>query len=107
MPPGAGAELLQRDAGRRELVAIGGVDIAVPELLAQAEPAGEIEDDVGVGAGLAERRDDRPAQLDQRLRLGADVEADLQRPRARRAMATGRTTSASSAVGFMNRSAWT
>ena len=37
-PAGCGAQLLQRHAARRQLVAIGRVDVAVPELLAEAEP---------------------------------------------------------------------
>ena len=46
---------------------------------AEAEAGGEVEDDVGIRARLAGRRHDRRAQLDQRLRLRADLEADLQR----------------------------
>ena len=60
-------------------MAVGGVDVAVPELLGEAEAGGEIEDDFGIGARVAGRRHDRRAKLDQRLRFCADVEADLQR----------------------------
>ena len=102
---GGGTQLLKRNAGGAELMAIGGLDVAVPELRAEAEAAGEIEDDIGIGARLAGRRHDRLAELDERLRVRADLEADLQRL-ALEAEATGSTTSASSAVGVMNRSAW-
>src|SRR6516165_10709479 len=76
---GVGAQLLEVDAGRRQLMAIGGVDIAIPELRTEAEPLSQIEDDVGVGTRLAARRHDRRTKLDQRLRLRADVKANLQR----------------------------
>ena len=62
------AQLLERDAARGELVAAGGVDVAVPEVLAQAEAAREREDDLEVGARLAAWRHERPAQLHERLR---------------------------------------
>ena len=78
-PPGAARNCSKRDAGRGELMAVGGIDVAIPELRAEAEARGEIEDDVGVRARLAGRRHDRRAKLDQRLRLLADLEADLQR----------------------------
>src|SRR5580704_13775686 len=58
---------------------IGGLDVAVPELRAEAEAAGEIEDAVGIGARLSRRRDDCLTELDQRLRVCADLEADLER----------------------------
>ena len=45
---------------------------------AEAEAGGEVEDDVGIRARFAGRRHDRRAKLDQRLRLLADLEADLQ-----------------------------
>src|SRR5262245_4306038 len=70
---------LQGDARRRELVAVRSLNIAVPELLRKPKPASEIEDDLGVRPCLSRRRHDSLAELDQRLRFGADVEADLQR----------------------------
>ena len=73
-----GAELLEGDPARRELVAERRVDVAVPEVLAQAEARGEVEDDLQVRAGLAARRDERPAQLDEGLRRLAALEPDLQ-----------------------------
>jgi hypothetical protein len=51
----------------------------VPELLAEAEPDSQVKYDVCVRARFAERRDDGPSELHERLRLGADVEPDLQR----------------------------
>src|SRR5215472_7311154 len=73
-----GAQLLDADAGRGQLVAVGGIDIAIPELRTEAEPLGQTEDDVGVGTRLAARWHDGWTKLDQRLRLRADVEANLQ-----------------------------
>ena len=60
-------------------MAVGGLDVAVPELLGEAEAGGEIEDDVGIRAGFAGWRNHRLAKLDMRLRLQADLEAELQR----------------------------
>jgi len=62
---GAGAQLIQCDPGGSKLVAIGGIDVAVPELRAKPEAGGEVENDIGVGAGFAGRRDDGWAKLDQ------------------------------------------
>ena len=72
-----GTQLLERDAGRRELVAVSGINVAIPELRGKAEAHGEIEDDVGIGAGFTRRRNDRLSELDERLRLRADIESDL------------------------------
>ena len=47
--------------GRRELVTVGGVDVAIPEMLGKTEPDGKIEDDVGIGARFAGRRPHRGA----------------------------------------------
>jgi hypothetical protein len=60
------------------LVAVRGLDVAVPELRAEAKADGEVEDDVRIRTRLAGRRHDHLAKLDQRLRLRAYVEADLQ-----------------------------
>jgi hypothetical protein len=59
-------------------VAIGGIGVAIPELRREAEAAGEIEDDVGIGARFAGGRYDRRPELDVRLRLLADLEAEFQ-----------------------------
>jgi len=59
-------------------MAVGGLDVAIPELRRQPKPPGEVEDDVGIRARFAGRRHDRRAKLDQRLRLGTDLETDLQ-----------------------------
>jgi hypothetical protein len=48
-------------------------------VLRETEPGGKVEDDVGIGTSLAWRRRDRRTQLDQELRLGADLEAHLER----------------------------
>ena len=45
---------------------------------AKTQSFGQLEDDLGVGAGLAARCDHRLAQLEQRLCLGTDLEADLE-----------------------------
>jgi hypothetical protein len=60
-------------------VAVGGVDVAFPELLGETETGSKVEDDVGIRTGVARRRDDRRAQLDQRLRLLADLETNFER----------------------------
>ena len=44
---------------------IGGLDVAVPELRAEAEAAGEVEDNVGVRPRLSRRRDDCLTELDR------------------------------------------
>src|SRR5215471_4637316 len=62
---GVGAQLLEADAGRRQLVAVGGVDIAIPEQRTEAEPPGQIENDVGVGTRLAARWHNGRTQLNQ------------------------------------------
>ena len=48
MPAGCGAQLLERDAGRCELVPPGGVEVTVPEVLTEAQPGREREDDLEV-----------------------------------------------------------
>ena len=58
-----GAELLERHTARRELVAPRGVDVAVPEVLAQPQACREREDDLQVRARLATRRRDGGPQL--------------------------------------------
>jgi hypothetical protein len=76
---GLGAKLVQGDAARRELLPIGGLDIAVPELLAKAETRSKAEHDLGVGPRFAGWGDHGRPKLHLRLRLRADFEADLQR----------------------------
>ena len=90
-----------------ELVAIGRLDVAVPELVAKAEATGEIEDDIRVGPRL------RRAAARQRWRnctsdwASALISKPIFSASRSKQEATGSTTSASAAVGFMNRSAWT
>src|SRR5690606_17093223 len=71
-------QLLQRDPRGRQLISVAGIDIALPELSAQTQPARQIEDDLCVRSRLPNRLDDRTPELHQRLRLGADIEADLE-----------------------------
>jgi hypothetical protein len=54
------------------------LDVAVPEVRAETQPRRKVEHDLQVRAGLAARRDERLPQLDERLRLLAVLEADLQ-----------------------------
>jgi hypothetical protein len=60
-----GPQVFQGDPAGRELMAERRVDVAVPEVLAEAEPRREVEDDPQIRSGLAARRDERLAQLDQ------------------------------------------
>jgi hypothetical protein len=73
---GIGAQLLQCNASRGELITVGGVDVAIPELLAKVEPDRKINDDFRVGACFAGRRR-RRTKLDQRLCFLANLKADL------------------------------
>ena len=68
---------------------------------------GEVEDDLGIRAGLAARRDDRPGATGPAIAPPALISKPIFSASRSKAEATGSTTSASSAVGFMNRSAWT
>src|ERR1700722_1023395 len=74
----AGPQLLQSDSRRCKLVAVGRIDVAVPEEFSEAEPACEIEYDAGVGTRLAAWRHDRLSKLHPRLCLRSDVETHLQ-----------------------------
>ena len=76
------------------------------EVLTQAQPGGELEDDLQVRACLARAGRHGAAELYQGLRFLADLEPDPKRLRFE-ALVTGSTMSACSAVGFMNRSACT
>ena len=59
-------------------MSVRGVDVAVPEVRAEAETPRQLEDDLGIGARLAARRDHRPPELNERLRRGAHLEAELE-----------------------------
>ena len=72
------SERFERHARGAELVAVGGVDVTVPEMGAETETAGEIEHDLGIRAGFTARLDHGTPQLHQRLRRRAHVEADLE-----------------------------
>ena len=60
-----GAKLLQRNAGRAELMAVRRVDIAIPELRRETETARQVKDDVRVGPRLAPRSNNGRPILDQ------------------------------------------
>lgn len=72
------AQLLERYAARRQLMAERRVDVAVPEVLTEPESRGEGEDDGEIRARLAPESHERCSELDQRLGLLADLEADPQ-----------------------------
>src|SRR6185312_3181966 len=57
------AQLLQRDAARRQVMPKCRLHIAVPEVLAQPEANREVEYHVDVGSCLAARRDDGLTKL--------------------------------------------
>ena len=59
------AQILQRYAARCELMPPGGVNVALPELLAKAKAAGEVEDNPDVRARFAYGLDQAAAELDQ------------------------------------------
>ena len=101
-----GAQLLQGDAARRQLVPEGGIDVSVPEVRAEAQPGREVEDDPEVGTGLARGATSGRPELDERLGVLAVLEADLQRLGLERA-GDRQHDVGELAVGVMNRSAWT
>src|SRR5262245_26466324 len=73
-----GAELFQAYAAGPKLMAVSGIDVAVPEVFGKTEPCGEAEDEIGVGPCLSRRRHDRLAKLHEGLCLSIDFESDLQ-----------------------------
>ena len=60
-----------------------GLDVAIPEVVAETEARREAEHDLGVGARLAGRVDDPGPELHERRGVLADLEADLEGLRAR------------------------
>src|SRR6516164_1492290 len=100
-----GAQLLQGDAGRGELMPVGGVDVAIPELLGEAEPDGKIENDFSIGARFAGRRATAGRSWTSDC-ASSLISKPIFSPSRSKAEATGSTMSAISAVGFINRSAW-
>src|SRR5215470_17096142 len=74
-----GPKLLEGNAAGFKLLAMGGIDIPVPELFTKTEPSGQIKDDLRVGAGLIGGRDDRRPKLNARLCLLTYLESNLQR----------------------------
>ena len=63
MPRRRRTQLLRRDAAGRQIVAHRGLDVAVPEVLAETEPLRKLEHHIDVGACLAFRWNDGRAQL--------------------------------------------
>src|SRR5215472_4632753 len=76
--PGIGAQSFQAKAAWREMVGESGIDVAVPEQVAQPEADREIEHDVEVGTRLTARRDDGGAKLHQLTGILIKPEADTQ-----------------------------
>ena len=60
------------------MVTVGRLDVTIPEMGTVPKAAGQVEHDLGVGAGLATWLGHPLPQLHQRLRLRADLEADLE-----------------------------
>src|SRR5690348_11593424 len=101
-----GTQLLERDAAGSELVAQRRLDVAAEELFAEPEAHRQREDDLQVRAasprgalsGVRSWTRDCAAWLDSNpIRSASDSNG----------LVTGRTMSASSPVGLMNRSVWT
>src|SRR4051812_11564967 len=59
------AQGVERNAGGAKLVAVGGFDIAVPKVVAETEPTGQIEDDLRVGTSFAPGCDHWLSQLNE------------------------------------------
>src|SRR5437660_9162078 len=72
------AKRVERYPGGTELVTLGRLDVTMPEAVGETETTGEIEHDLGIPARLAAWLDHALPQLHERLRLRADVEADLE-----------------------------
>src|SRR5512147_664451 len=62
---GVVAQPVEREARGRQLVAVGRVDVPLPEVIAETETDGEVEDNLGIGTSLAWGRGYGPAQLNQ------------------------------------------
>ena len=68
----------RQEAAWREMVGEGGIDVAVPEQVAEPEADREIEHDIEVGARLTARRDDGRPKLHQLAGILIKREADPQ-----------------------------
>ena len=73
-----GPKLFQRHTAGSELLAVSRIDLALPEMLTQAQPHGKVEYEIGIGSRFARRWHHGAAELDQRLCFGIDLKADLQ-----------------------------
>src|SRR5262245_16513516 len=71
-----GAQGFERHRAGLEHVAERGIDVSLPEVLAQAQPRRQGKDQLDVGSRLAAGSDNWPAQLHQRPRLSVDLEPD-------------------------------
>ena len=76
---GLGLQLVERQAARRQLLAVGGLDVTIPEVLEKTEVLRQAEDNLGVRARLANRRHHGVAILHQGLCTHADLEAEPHR----------------------------
>src|ERR1044071_9473726 len=76
---GRGAQRLQRNSRRCQLSPVGRVDVAVPEVLAEAKTFGEGKHDGGLRSRFASGVNECRAELDARLSVETDVEAEPQR----------------------------
>ena len=72
------AQLFEVEARGRQHLAVGRVDVAVPELLLEAEALGKLEHDPDVAFRFAARFDDRRAELGVRRRIRANFEVGAQ-----------------------------
>jgi hypothetical protein len=84
---------------------VGGVDVAIPEMLGETQPNSEIEDDFRVGAGLASGGGATAGRSWTSDYASSLISKPIFSPSRSKAEATGSTMSAISAVGFMNKSA--
>src|ERR1700730_9791149 len=73
-----GSKLIQGDTARPELLAISSLDVAVPELLAEAKARCEVENEIGVRPCLTRRSDDRLPKLNMRLCGFADLKSGFE-----------------------------
>src|SRR6202008_2484449 len=73
-----GAQCLQIEAARLQVMIERRRDVAVPEMIADPETDGEVEHDVDIGPRLAARRDHGRAKLHQFAGIPVEAEPDPQ-----------------------------
>ena len=103
---GGGAQLLQRHAARAKLVAIGRVDVAVPELRRQVRDVRQGRRRYRYPGALRRVAARPPGGTESATAPPGLISKPIFNASRSNAEATGSTTSASSAVGVMKRSAW-